>query len=228
LKRFEQIRRRKRRTDRLKAMLRNRGNAVNIIDARGRTVCSPCGERLLDHRNRTEEELIEASREGSREAYDVLSGGYRERLMRFVEVFSGGTADAEAVVQETLMKAYLALKQYRGESGFGTWLFAIAKNEIKWDLRRARPLPLDRPPASGEHDAEEVLLRSEKIRTIFAALNRLPRLQREAILLFRYGDLSCEETARALGTSGGAVRTAIYKGMKTLRKRLMEDGTHEM
>lgn len=172
---------------------------------------------------RTDDELIEASRCGDESAFGALSDRYRVRMVNYVEMTAGGDADADSIVQEALMRAYAARYQYRSEAGFSAWLYTIARNETYRALRRRRTLPLESAPAAVSGDPEEAVLRRERVREVRTALARLPRLQREAITLTRYGELTCEETACALQTSNGAVRTAIYKGLKTLRRWLNEN-----
>jgi len=175
------------------------------------------------YNGRTDDELIEASRCGDECAFGTLTDRYRPRMVSYVEMAAGGEIDADSVVQEALMRAYAARYQYRPEGGFSAWLYAIVRNEMYRALGRRRTMPLETAPVETSGDPEEAVLRSERIRELSAALARLPRLQREAISLTRYGELTCEEAARALQTSNGAVRTAIYKGLKTLRKRLNEN-----
>jgi RNA polymerase sigma factor (sigma-70 family) len=175
------------------------------------------------YNGRTDDELIEASRCGDESAFGVLSDRYRARMVSYVEMTAGGEADADSVVQEALMRAYAARYQYRPEAGFSAWLYTIARNETYPALKRRRTLPLESAPVATAGVPEEAVLRLERIREVRTALARLPRLQREAISLTRYGELTCEEAASALQTSNGAVRTAIYKGLKTLKRWLNEN-----
>ena len=71
---------------------------------------------------------------------------------------------------------------------------------------------------------EDEVLQKEKLERAKSALSRLPQLQREAIVLTRYCGMKCNEVADILKTTHGSVRTAVYKGMKSLEISLQEDG----
>ncbi len=180
------------------------------------------------HSARTDEELIAAACEGSRDAFEQLSERYRGRLVRYIDMASGGAADSESIVQESLMRAYVFRHSYRRDAGFVTWLYAIARNEMAREFKKNRPTLPECHVASDSFEIDDVLIKNERLRKIRIALNELPRLQRETIILFRFGGLSCAETAKTLGTSEGAVRTAIYKGLKSLRKRLIDHEENEL
>jgi RNA polymerase sigma-70 factor, ECF subfamily len=184
----------------------------------------------MNQTKRTDEELICASCDGCREAFGELTDRYRGRLVRFVDMASGGAADSESVVQESLMRAYVFRHSFRKENGagFASWMYTITRNEMAREFRKPRPLPLEYAPAAAAEEPEEVILRNERLLQIRIALGKLPRLQRESIVLFRFGGLSSAEAAGVLGTSEGAVRTAIYKGLKSLRKWLIDHEGDEL
>ena len=173
--------------------------------------------------SRSDNDLLSASCGGEECAYEQLSERYRPRLLSYVEMLSSGKADSEAVVQEALIKAYTARHGFRGDSCVSTWLFTIARNEMYRDLRRKSTLPLEVVRVAVSEDPEEIVLRNERARAVNRAVGSLPRMQREAIVLTRYGGLNYAEAAKVLRTTEGAIQTAIYKGLKTIRKRMMSD-----
>ncbi len=170
--------------------------------------------------SRTDDELFAATCDGDSVAFESLSERYRPRLTQYADVAGRGEIDAEAAVQEALIRAYGARHRYRPESCFSAWMYTILRNEVRRSQRRKHTLPLETVQIARGADPQETLMRQERIEMVRNALEMLPRLQREAITLTKFGELSCREAARVLRTSDGAIRTAIYKGLKTLRKRL--------
>jgi RNA polymerase sigma-70 factor (ECF subfamily) len=178
--------------------------------------------------------LVVAAESGRNQAFEVLVGRYRGRILRVVLRFTRNRADAEDVVQQSFQKAFVQLRQFHGDSSFSTWLTRIAINEALMWLRRkrARPemaidqsrptdetaLPLDFPdPGLGP---EESCLQRERKQMLFAAMNELTPGIGTAIRLRELEELSTEETARRMGLSVGAVKARVFHGRKRLRERL--------
>lgn len=78
-----------------------------------------------------EQLLVERVQAGDRQAFDLLVAKYQRRLMRLVSRLVHDPAEAEDVVQETFIKAFRALRHFRGESAFYTWLYRIGINTAK-------------------------------------------------------------------------------------------------
>ena len=82
--------------------------------------------------------LVERSKQDDIEAYELLVDRYRNKILNYVARYSGSTADAEDLTQEVFIKAYLAIKKFRGQSSFQTWIFQIANNVCVDRFRHAR------------------------------------------------------------------------------------------
>ena len=163
------------------------------------------------------------ARDGDTAAFDALAERYAPRLRRFAETVAWAGADAEAVAQETLMRAYAARERYRPEAAFSTWLFTIARHEAARASSREKAAPREMRPPAGPPDPESAAIAAERFEIVRRAMRELPRPQCEAVALTRFCGLNCRETARAMQTSEGAVRTAVYRGLNTLRRRLNVD-----
>jgi RNA polymerase sigma-70 factor (ECF subfamily) len=176
--------------------------------------------------------LVERVQAGERQAFDLLVGKYQRRLMRLVSRLVHDPAEAEDVVQETFIKAYRALRHFRGDSAFYTWLYRIntAKNFLVTQGRRA--------PTSTEADAEraeafddadslrdintpESVLASKQIAyTVNAAMEALPLELRTAIVLREIEGLSYEEISEVMACPIGTVRSRIFRAREVIAEKL--------
>jgi len=167
---------------------------------------------------RSEQELVAAALAGDPEAFASLVARHRDRVEAVVARMLPGD-EAEEVVQEALLRAYLSLSQLRVPDRFAGWLYGIAVNLAKMRLRRGavhrRALALAGADAVAESDGDRELL--EIVRDAVALL---PPGQRDVVLMHYVDDLSCEEIARLLGMTAGAVRVRLHRARASLRREL--------
>jgi RNA polymerase sigma factor (sigma-70 family) len=124
---------------------------------------------------------------------------------------------ADDVAQETFIKAYRALRGFRGGASFSTWLCAIAANELRAEWRRQKRRAEFLEEEGGELAAEPACGDG---RDLTAALQRLSEMQRAALVLcFEHG-LTHEEAAAALGCPVGTLKSHISRGKLRLREWL--------
>jgi RNA polymerase sigma-70 factor (ECF subfamily) len=137
-------------------------------------------------------------------------------LSRVVRVTIGGHPEVEDIVQQTALKAFTHLRQFRFEAGFRTWLIQIGLNEARQWLRKyASPRFLDLTPTAFSDlfipdQGHSPLIEYQKHETgaeVGAALAHLPEKYRDAILLRDFEDLSISEVAVRLGLTIPAVKT---------------------
>jgi RNA polymerase sigma factor (sigma-70 family) len=128
--------------------------------------------------------------------------------------------DAEDVVQEAVLRAFLSLSALRDSERFEAWLCGIALNVAKTRLRRAateaRVLAATVPTATATAAGDE----RELLDAVRDAVALLPPGQREAVLLHYVDDLSCDEVAELLGSTPGAVRVRLHRARAQLRSEL--------
>ena len=157
-----------------------------------------------------------------REAFGVLFDRYFERLKFFLFDIVRQAEDAEELAMDTLAVVASLKSAFRGESGFGTWLFAIAKKLAYQHLLKRRhvflPLRENIPDHAGPPDI--ALLREEKNLRIWQALEALRPAYREALHLKYYEGLSCEEIGYVTGRSTRQVYKLISRGSASLREKL--------
>lgn len=168
-------------------------------------------------------EVIERVKKGKADLFEILVRRYEGKLFALAWRMLHNRADAEDAVQEAFVKAYRALKRFRGEAKFSTWLYRIAVNHILNRLRKAsrlrrRDLDLERIPS--------ILTPSDAARqkelevAVARATDQLPPRQR-AIFHMRYEEeRSHAEIAEILGISEGASKASYHHAVTKLRKSL--------
>jgi RNA polymerase sigma-70 factor (ECF subfamily) len=170
--------------------------------------------------------LVRACLDGRPAAFDVLVERHRRNVYQLCYRFAGNHEDASDLAQDVFIRAYRALGGFKGQSSIGTWLYRIAVN-LCLNRVSVKPPPVE-PLQAREHAdrrgeaADTTLLRAERAAEVRAAIARLPRKQRAAVVLRVYHDLPHDQIARILGSSVGAVKANFFHALGNLR-RLLED-----
>lgn len=178
--------------------------------------------------------LVDRVRAGDKQAFDLLVAKYQRRLMRLLSRIVHDPAEAEDVVQETFIKAYRALRHFRGDSAFYTWLYRIgintAKNFLATQGRRTpTSTEADAEQAEGFNDGEQLrdintpesMLASKQIaQTVNAAMDALPVDLRTAIALREIEGLSYEEISDIMACPIGTVRSRIFRAREVIAEKL--------
>jgi len=178
-------------------------------------------------------QLVQRVQRGDRRAFDLLVVKYQHKVLKLVGRLIANPAEAEDVAQEAFIKAYRALKTFRGDSAFYTWLYRIAINTAKNSLVSKNRRPMDfnvdlQDPAQHEtqarlrdSDTPEALLLTEEIRvTVQQAMQELPEDLRTAVTLRELDGLSYEEIADAMDCPVGTVRSRIFRAREAIDKKL--------
>jgi RNA polymerase sigma factor (sigma-70 family) len=165
---------------------------------------------------KSERELLLAALGGDPAAFAALVAPARPRMLA-VTARMVGPADAEDVVQEALIRAYLGLSRLREVDRVEAWLTAVAVNVARMWLRsrasQARAVAAAGSPRAIPHERDI-------LETVIEALEQLPDRQRDAVLLHYVDDLSCQEVASLLGTTPAAVRVRLHRARTQLRREL--------
>jgi RNA polymerase sigma-70 factor (ECF subfamily) len=164
--------------------------------------------------------LLTEARRGDERAFASLYQRHGTPLFRFAWRLTGSTAAAEDVVQECWM-AVLQHDHYRTERGsVRGYLFGTVRN-LAFQRLRIGDRESDEP-AEGVTDSGpfEDVLAAERSEAVARAVAALAPLQREALILFEYEDLSLEEIAQATGVDIGAVKARLHRAREALRRRL--------
>ena len=156
---------------------------------------------------------------GRDQAIEGMIRQYQTPLLRLCYLRLRDRALAEDAVQETFLKAYNSFGQFRENSSVKTWLWRIALNVCR-DIERSawrrhtdrRVTPDMLPVAADEPGAEDI--------DLTLAIMKLPRKQREVILLYYYQDMGTEEIAETLGIAQSSVSSRLKRGREKLRNAL--------
>lgn len=180
-----------------------------------------------------DQELVERVQKGDKRAFDLLVQKYQHKIVKLISRYVRDPDESLDVAQETFIKAYRALANFRGESAFYTWLYRIAINTAKNHLvaqgRRPPDTDIDAEDAiylEGQSSLREIdspehmALKDEIERTIFQAIEDLPEDLRTAITLRELEGLSYEEIAQAMGCPIGTVRSRIFRAREAIDAKL--------
>ncbi|MCK9531995.1 MAG: RNA polymerase sigma factor RpoE [Gammaproteobacteria bacterium] len=180
-----------------------------------------------------DQQLVERVQRGDKAAFDVLVLKYQHKIVKLISRYVRDQSEALDVAQESFIKAYRALGNFRGESAFYTWLYRIAINTAKNYLvsQGRRPpdtdvdvddaMQFEAEPGLRESDSPELLAQRDEIeRVIFETIEGLPDDLRTAITLRELEGLSYEDIALAMACPIGTVRSRIFRAREAIDKRL--------
>jgi RNA polymerase sigma-70 factor, ECF subfamily len=184
----------------------------------------------------TDAVLVERTLAGDQRAYGLLVLKYQRRIQRLVGRMVRDVDLVEDIAQETFIRAYRALHQFRGDAQFYTWLYRIAVNTAKkflMDLKR-NPTVSDRAGAFSDDDEtsapqyepttdetpESVLAAKEIGAVVNMAMDALPEELRQAVVLREMEGLSYEEIALAMDCPIGTVRSRIFRAREAISSKI--------
>ena len=185
--------------------------------------------------------LVAQAREGDTVAFGELVRRYEAKIFRLAQHVTQNREDAEDVLQETFMKAYEHLDQFKGDSKFYTWIVRIAVNQALMKLRRRKTdksVSLDEQIDTGEdtvvreiaawdEDPEQRFSRDELGGILDTAVQSLEPPYRSVFVLRDIDELSTEETAEALNLSIPAVKSRLLRARLQLRDKLTRFFKHK-
>jgi RNA polymerase sigma-70 factor (ECF subfamily) len=185
------------------------------------------GEPAADLDALDDRALVEACLAGRREAFDQIVVRHRRAVYRLCYRFVGNHEDATDLAQESFLKAYRALRSFKGDSAFGTWLHRIAVNlslnAVATRARRAETSEERAAPVASGPDAMSLVLREERAAQVRAAIGRLAPRQRATLVLRVYQEMPHQEIADLLGSSVGAVKANFFHALNNLKRLLGGD-----
>jgi RNA polymerase sigma-70 factor, ECF subfamily len=173
-----------------------------------------------------ERQLLHAALSGEFSAFDALVERHWRKVASVARHFLDAD-EVEDVVQETFVKAFERLRDFRGEAGFQTWLIRIAINLCKnrrqsWWRRHVVPFSDDMSPAAigGQAPGPDTLFQGEWSLAVRKAVEQLPEKYRLPIILHYFEGLKGVEVAAVMECKESAVWARIYTGCRELRKQL--------
>jgi RNA polymerase sigma-70 factor (ECF subfamily) len=192
------------------------------------------GEGLFPSNREVDQALVERAQRGDQQAFGMLVEKYQRKLGRLLSRMVRDQAEVEDVVQESFIKAYRALPNFRGDSAFYTWLYRIGINTAKNYLVSMGRRPqvskdIEIEDAENFEDGDELrtletpessMMTKEIAQTVNDTMMALPDELRTAITLRELEGLSYEEIATLMNCPIGTVRSRIFRARETIAEKL--------
>jgi len=181
----------------------------------------------------SDEDLIKRFQDGDEQAYVELVNRYRDRLMNFVYRFTSDSEQSEDIVQETLIKLYTHKHYYKKIAKFSTWIYTIAANYAKTELRKKKNRKItnlsqmssdekDYDLPSVQPDADQLIESEYLEKRIQSAINTLPLHFKTVIVLRDVQELSYDEISNIVEVPLGTVKSRINRARLQLQKELKD------
>ncbi len=187
----------------------------------------------------TDQQLVARTVAGDQRAYELLVIKYQRRIQRLIGRMVRDVDLVEDIAQETFIRAYRALHQFRGDAQFYTWLYRIAVNTAKKALMGLKRNPVVTESAlrnasdddddetyrpqnelTTDETPETVLAAKEIASAVNAAMDALPEDLRQAVTLREIEGLSYEEIAEMMNCPIGTVRSRIFRAREAISARV--------
>lgn len=181
--------------------------------------------------------LVARAQKGDLTAFDELIRRYQERVYATVYHMTSNHEDANDLTQETFVKAYKALPNFKGDSGFFTWVYRIAVNKtinfLKARKNRRPGMSLNDLDFNAEHDPDLVALVSENTprrdiglaelqEKLNEAMQELSETHRLVVTLHDVQGMSHDEIGKIMGCNAGTVRSRLFYARQQLQGRLSD------
>ncbi len=160
---------------------------------------------------------------GDTAAFESIVRRWQSPLINLAWRFCRDRARAEEMAQEAFLRAFRNLSQFRGDSAFSTWLFSLAANLYRTEIRRrpSMPLSLDEIAEPRDHrlSAAEAFEQTSRDESVRRAVLALPAKYRDAVLLFYFHEQDVPAAARTLRIPEGTVKARLFRGRELLRAK---------
>lgn len=182
----------------------------------------------------SDEDLVRRAKSGEHDAFGLLMKKYERRVFRLVSRLVSNPSEAEDVVQETFIKVFHSLEGFRGDALFFTWLYRVAVNAAKNELRESKKRASLHGPmdilqsetddgllsAADPNTPESLLAAKQAAQLVEKALDRVPWVCKTALVLREVDGLSYEEIAIIMACPVGTVRSRIFRARELVAHRL--------
>jgi len=184
---------------------------------------------------RTDEELVARSIDGDTDSFNQLVVRWERPIYALAYRVIGREEEARDVVQETFLRAFRGIKNFRGQAKFSSWVYRIALNLCRDWIRRERRAPIQATPEGIDlvelaaeqgpvESIETLVARHDLSKIVEQAMALLPDEQRTAIILKEYHGMTFQEIADLQGCPLSTVKTRLYQGLTVLRRHLQAQG----
>lgn len=191
-------------------------------------------EKKVNPERAIDQALVEKAQQGDKQAFGILVEKYHKKLFRLLSRMVRDQSEIEDIVQDSFIKAYRAINNFRGDSAFYTWLYRIGINTAKNHLVSLGK----RPKAMDEVEIEDIenfeggyemrnldtpeslLMNQEIVAAVSETIDTLPEELKEAISLREMDGLSYEEIAEIMQCPIGTVRSRIFRAREAIAEKL--------
>ncbi len=160
---------------------------------------------------------------GDTEAFEDIVRRWQGPLVNMAWRYCRDRSRAEEMAQEAFVRAWRGLAQWRRESSFSTWLFALAANAYRSELKRVPTMvvPLDEiaEPAGAALGQYDALAEQKRYEVVRRAVLALPLRYREPVVLYYFHEMDVGQAARTMGLPEGTIKARLARGREMLRKR---------
>lgn len=180
----------------------------------------------------TDEFTLRRAQKGDAQAFEQLVTPHEQMLWRVCWHYTHHQEDAADCLQETMLKAWRAIKSYRSECSLSSWLYRIASTVCLDFLRKQKRLPQTESadklaeegfsPVDESPTPDEAILKAESADSIRAAIDSLPEDMRTVIILYALQGLGYEEIADTMNTSVGTVKSRLNRARQKIAKFLAD------
>ena len=182
-------------------------------------------------------EVMLRAKAGDQSAFEYLVQKYRRPMVSFMYRMARNAAAAEDLAQEVFLRVYRSRQSYEASAKFTTWLYRIATNlavNHTRDTRHERPevqVSLDEPDEEsgttlelpdGALNAEQAMVRRERMLAIRKKVEGLPEQQRLAVIMHKYQQMDYRQIAEVLNKSESATKSLLFRAYETLREQLKD------
>jgi RNA polymerase sigma-70 factor (ECF subfamily) len=160
---------------------------------------------------------------GDLSAFEGIVRRWQGPLINLAYRFCRDRGRAEEMAQSAFLRAYRALATWRGEAAFSTWLFALATNLYRSEIRRIPARIVRLEDVAEPRDSRAIdggLEDADRDSAVRRAVSTLPAKYREALILFYFHDMDLENAARSLDLPVGTVKARLFRGRELLRDKL--------
>jgi RNA polymerase sigma-70 factor (ECF subfamily) len=168
--------------------------------------------------------LVQAFLDGRRDAFDVIVERHRRNVYQLCYRFVANHEDAADLAQDVFVRAFKGLRNFKGDSSLGTWLYRVSVNVClnRAAIKRPALAPIEAAPAADPRAIDPLarVVQGERAEVVRQAVAQLPPKQRATVMLRVYQELSHEEISQILGTSVGAVKANFFHALGNLRRIL--------
>ncbi len=180
----------------------------------------------------TDTHLVARAQQGDLPAFEELVIKYQREIFNLASRMVQDSEEAKDLAQQTFLQAYTHIRDFRHQSQFRTWLFRIAMNQcynfLKTRKKFGDPVDSQEMIIVSQDNPQNGVMDAEERRRLYEALERLPAKQRAVLTLKLEQGLSYQEISQQLGGTAGAARVNYCQAVKTLKKYLTGEESHEV